>query len=294
MIAERILNRLVERLAAALAPPEEPLRPWIVDGAIVGYLDDERATSLKRWGDVFIVASDAIRFQPGLGTPTMRTAALDQVARALAAEGALTGWRDERYTVSSAANAAPLLLLERAAARFFGIATEAAHVNGTTHHIGATWMWIARRSATKSIDPGELDNLVGGGIAAGTNIAATVVKEAWEEAGIPGELARTARPAGAVHIRRTQPDGLHRETIHAHDLELPVGFAPSNQDGEVTEFRLAPPEEIAVLAGNATGEDVITVDASLVIADWLLRHNHLPVHSAAHARLDRLRQGARP
>ena len=43
-------------------------------------------------------------------------------------------------------------------------------------------MWIARRSPAKAIDPGMLDNLVGGGVAAGQTITTTLIKEAWEEA----------------------------------------------------------------------------------------------------------------
>jgi len=38
------------------------------------------------------------------------------------------------------------------------------------------------------IDPGMLDNLVGGGIAAGATVIDTVVREAWEEAGIRAEV----------------------------------------------------------------------------------------------------------
>ena len=54
-------------------------------------------------------------------------------------------------------------------------------------------MWIARRSPTKAIDPDLLDNLVGGGIAAGQSVPTTVVKEAWEEAGIPADARRASR-----------------------------------------------------------------------------------------------------
>ena len=111
-------------------------------------------------------------------------------------------------------------------------------------------MWIARRSATKPIDPGLLDNLVGGGIAAGTSIADTVVKEAQEEAGIPAELASSAQPAGCVRIFREQPDGIQRETIHVHDLSLPPDFEPHNEDGEVAGFRLASIEEVAQWVGQ--------------------------------------------
>ena len=144
------------------------------------------------------------------------------------------------------------------------------------------------------MDPGMLDNLVGGGIAAGTSVAATVVKEAWEEAGLPPDLARTARAAGSVEIRRAQPDGLHLETIFVHDLDLPDDVVPVNQDGEVSGFRLATPSEAAQLAANASGPDVVTADASLVIADWLMRHDHVSKGSPAWHALDQLRRGAVP
>ena len=86
-------------------------------------------------------------------------------------------------------------------------------------------MWIARRSPTKAIDPGMLDNLVGGGIAHGQSIASTVVKEAWEEAGIPPDAAATASPAGEVRVCRELADGLERETIFVHDILLAAAIS---------------------------------------------------------------------
>jgi 8-oxo-dGTP pyrophosphatase MutT (NUDIX family) len=146
-------------------------------------------------------------------------------------------------------------------------------------------MWIARRSGTKPIDPGMLDNLVGGGVAAGTSVAATVVKEAWEEAGIPAALSAHARAAGSVGILRMQPDGLHRETIHVHDLELPSAFAPVNQDGEVAGYRLVDVDTLVTVLGNAEGPDVMTADASLVAVDWLLRRGFVARDDPAVTRL---------
>lgn len=290
VIGDSILNRLAARLDRALSPPRSRLRPWIVDGYAAGYLDNRRAQHIARFADVFDVAPDVIRFQASLRDPAARTRAIDAVVRTLAAEGALTRWRDERYSVAVALAAPPLFEIERAAARFFGIATHAAHVNATTTRNGETRMWIARRSATKPIDPGLLDNLVGGGIAAGASIADTVVKEAWEEAGIPREAASSARPAGFVRIFREQPDGVHRETIHVRDLLLPPDFEPRNEDGEVAGYRLASIELVAQWAGNATGTDVVTADAGLVIADWLMRHGHVPAGYPAFRTLERLRR----
>jgi len=292
MIDAALLDRLVRRLAAALAPPVGEMWPWIVDDRVVGALDPPRAMALARFPDVFAVGAREVRFAPHLTDATARTAAAASVARALADEGGLSAWRDERYAVGSDPGSTPLFLLERAAARYFGIRTFAAHVNGTTLRNGATAMWIARRSPHKAIDPGLLDNLVGGGIAAGATVAETVAKEAWEEAGLPTALARTARFVGTVEIRRAQPDGLQLETIFVHDLELPTDAVPVNQDGEVAEFRVVSPDEVARLAANESGPDVITADASLVIADWLMRHGFVPRGTVAWNALDQLRGGA--
>lgn len=291
VIEDAILNRLVERLHDVLAPPALPLRPWVVDGHVAGYLDDARADMLARFDGVFEVAEAAVRFAPSIDSPEPRTAALETVTRSLATEHALTAWRDERYAVARTPADPPLFLIERAAARFFGIATEAAHVNGITVRDGRTRMWIARRSVCKPIDPGLLDSLVGGGVAAGTSVTGTVVKEAWEEAGIPNGLASRAAHAGGVRILRLQRDGLQRETLHVFDLELPPGFQPVNQDGEVAGFHLVSIEALAELMGNAEGPDVMTADAALVAADWLLRKPGLRWPVGTRERLERLCRG---
>ena len=204
---------------------------------MIGWVDRLRAARLAAIDDVFRMDTGAIAFAPTLSDVRSRTHALDRVTRVLAAEGALTAWRDERYAIAPAFGAPPWFLLERAAARYFGVRTFAAHVNGLVDERGALSMWFARRSDAKAIDPGMLDNLVGGGIAAGQSVADTVIKESGEEAGIDPEIARSARAAGTVEIRRIQPDGLQRETIFVHDLLLPADFAPVGRDGEAVAHR---------------------------------------------------------
>jgi len=294
MIDAALLDRIVRRLAVALAPPTGEMWPWIVDGRVVGEIDPPRALALARFPDRFVVDAGEVHFAPHLTDAATRTAAVASVARALAEERRLSAWRDELYAVAAAPGAEPLLLLERAAARYFGIRTFAAHVNGTTQCGGGVAMWIARRSPHKAIDPGLIDNLVGGGIAAGATVAETVAKEAWEEAGLPAALARTARPGGTLEIRRGQPDGLQLETIFVHDLDLPGDTLPVNRDGEVAEFRLVTPEQAARLLANESGPDVVTADASLVVVDWLMRHGYVPRGTASWDTLDRLRQRESP
>ena len=223
---------------------------------------------LAAWHEVFRRTSRGVELSASLDAAASRTAALAGVARTLAQEGALTRWRDERYAVLPYGGGPALLELERAAARYFGIHSFATHANGVVRDDHRWRMWLARRSPTKPIDPGLLDNLVGGGIAADSDANATLVKEAFEEAGIPAQLASRARSAGTVDICRDQPEGLQRETIHVYDLWLPAGFAPQNQDGEATEHRLCAPDEVFSIAER----NEITADASLVVVDFLLRH----------------------
>jgi len=295
MLADRIVDRAAARLAAALAPPRRRLVPFVVDGYAAGYLDESRAARVAAFANVFVMTAASITFRPSLDTRALRTAALDVVVRTLAAEGALTRWRDERYSVTSSDAVPPIFEIERAAARYFGIATRAVHLNATTvADDGSARMWIARRSPAKSIDPGLLDNLVGGGVAAGLSVADTLVKEAREEAGLLPELASRARLEGTVSIFREQPDGIQRETVHVHDVELPPTFVPRNEDGEVVDYLLESVVTVAEWIGNAEGERVVTADASLVIVDWLMRHGHVTPAHTAFAALRELRAARAP
>jgi 8-oxo-dGTP pyrophosphatase MutT (NUDIX family) len=264
-------NAILIRLRRALAPPEHLLRPLRVGTAHAGWLDEQRAARLAGFADVFAVNSDGVSFLPSLHDEPSRTKAVAGVTATLAAEGALTQWRDEFYAAAPAFGAPPWFLLERAAARYFGVHTWAAHVNGVVRGPPKAQMWFARRSEGKAIDPLKLDNLVGGGIAAGAAVGETLAKEAWEEAGIQNELALRALPAGAVHIWREQPDGLQSETIFLHDLWLPGDFAPANQDGEAVDHRLVAMDEAARLIALTDEPDEVTADASLVVLDFLLR-----------------------
>lgn len=219
--------------------------PLDLGGKRIGWLRPQLAARLASWPRVFATSPDHV----ALLNPDGLAAAVEQLAK----EGFIPGWRNERYRI------ADLFDIERAAARPFGLTTQAVHLNG----IVGERMWLARRSATKPIDPGMLDNLVGGGISVGFSVETTLVKEAWEEASIPAELARKATPAGAMGVLREVPEGVQSETIRIYDLELPADWLPQNQDGEVSEFRLLTFAEVE--------REVLTYEAGLVALDYLKR-----------------------
>ena len=290
MIPNTVLAAIHARLARELAPPMGSLLPWTIGGVAAGWVDDVRAARLAQFSDVLHVAGDRIAFAEDIDDRSSRTAAIARVARALADDGLLTPWRDERYTIASEFGALPWFELERAAARYFGVRTYAAHVNGLVRRQdGGIAMWIARRSDTKAIDPGMLDNLVGGGIAAGQSVASTVIKEASEEAGIDAPLAGQAIAAATVHLCRGQRDGFQRETIFVHDLWLPQDFTPACRDGEAVGHRLIPLYETGALIANDAGADLVTADASLVILDCLLRHGAIAPDAPMRGKLEALR-----
>ena len=226
----------------------------------------DAAESLRIWPDVFAVSRERISI--GQIPHSDLSAAFADVARALERDGAIKGWRGETYAVRLRDGAEPVFHIERAAMRFFGLTSSAAHLNGFVLRNGNPAIWIARRSATKSIDPGMLDNLVAGGIASGQTAWQALLRECDEEAGIPPALAKEALPAGVLSACREVPEGLDSEILYVYDLALPADFAPRNADGEVSEFLSLDAQ--ALLERIADGE--MTVEAGLVAVDFALRH----------------------
>ena len=269
---------------ASLAGRELPALPFYVREHAVGWLRPSFADQLRRWPHVFEVSDAYVRLSAQPDTPQGRTAALAEVTRELAREGILLGWRDEEVSIAHRYAAPELFRIERAATRHFGFVAYAAHLNGFTREGGIVKVWVSRRSASKAIDPGKLDNLVGGRIAAGMGVDETIRKEAWEEASIPPALLRDLNCIGAVRTEYSVPEGLHREIMFVHDLWLPRDFTPVNQDGEASEITCMRMED--VLQNLFTGD--FTLDAGAVMIDGLLRMGAMPPEDPQYLELLRL------
>lgn len=266
-----ILAAIHKRLDDALTPPPESLVRFTIDGQTAGWLSRSRIDRLAQFPRLFTIDAEGLRFTPAFDTPAARTDAMAEVADALAAAQQLSAWRNERYAIRPAFDAPPWFFLERACARFFGVRTWAVHINGVARDRGEPQLWFARRHPQKAIDPGRFDTLVGGGIAELEAAAATMQREAWEEAGIAPALAQTAVAAGRVEVTYAAPDGIQRETLFVYDLDLPPDFLPHNIDGEAVEHRKLSLDEATALIAATQGRDVTTLDACLVTLDYLLR-----------------------
>ena len=269
---------------ASHAGRELPVLPFYVREHAVGWLTPSLADQLRRWPHVFEVNPAFVTLRAKPDTVAGRTAAMAEVTHDMAKDGVIRGWRDELVSVSHHYAAPELLRIERAATRHFGMMGYGAHLNGFTHAGGLVNVWVARRSPDKAVDPDKLDNLVGGRISAGLSVDETLRKEAWEEAGIPPALLGGLNCLGAVRVEYSVPEGLHREVLFVHDLWLPADFKPTNQDGEVSEIRSMPVEDVmqSLLAGE------FTLDAGAVMIDGLLRMGAVIPEDAQYLDLLRL------
>ncbi len=231
----------------------------------------DRFLPLRRGADrigVFRVGHEAVELVAGGGFDAL-TAAVDDVVEALAAEGLVEKWRHESFAVAPRWQAPPLFKLDRGALAFFGVTAQGVHLNGWRRDAGGLRLWIGRRAPDKKVAPGKLDNLVAGGIGFGHGIFETLAKEAAEEAAMERALIERAIPVGAITYRMETRQGLRDDVLFVYDLETPAAFLPRNTDGEISEFRLMPAEE--VVERIRTGDD-FKFNVNLVILDFALRH----------------------
>jgi len=259
---------LPEWLGSALSFDESAFRPLFAGAHRVGWLRPAFVARLAAWPRVFAISADGLAFAPELADAATRSKALAGVLQALRDEGLFPGWRDELYALHATPAGEELLRFERAAAKRFGFVGPASHLNGLVSRDDGLYMWIATRSATKAVAPGKLDNMVAGGIPAGMDETATLVKECFEEAGMQSALAAQAQRLGVVEFVRAVPEGVDTQRIAAFDIELPAGFVPHNQDGEVAGFELLPVREVL---RRLHEPQAFTVDAALVAWDCLER-----------------------
>jgi 8-oxo-dGTP pyrophosphatase MutT (NUDIX family) len=176
--------------------------------------------------------------------------------------------RGEAFDVRDDSTDEVVATLDRGVLPLFGIRAVGVHLNGLVRAPEGTRLWVARRAASKALDPGKLDHVAAGGVPAGLSPAATLVKEAAEEAAIPEELARRAVQVATISYAMERPEGLRRDRIHCYDLELPADFVPRAADGEVEGFFLWP---LGRAAEAVRDGDAFKFNVNLVLIDLFLR-----------------------
>ncbi len=254
--------------------------PLWIDGRVVGSVAVDHLSALQAFAPALQVQGPA----PGvtLTVPAAeRNSTLAAINQTLRQQGLIQAWRDEDFALPDPTEGQPLARIERASARFWGSLTHGAHATGWVPGPDGrpAALWIAQRAFNKATDPGAHDNLIGGGVPWGQSPLDTLLREGWEEAGLPLDVMRRAQPGRVITLRHDIREGLMWEHVHSHDLPLQPGETPVNQDGEVHAFTLLPVADALALAAGS----LMTTDAALVTLDFALRHRLLP--AAEHAAL---------
>jgi len=250
----------------------EAFVPFVLDGKHVGWISCEFRQRLLD-EPVFVENSGSISLRPDITGFEQRTEVLMDIVQKLHAEEMIPLIMNEPYPVSDCCRDDPICLIDRPAAARFGIRSYGQHVNGFVRTPDGIMMWIGKRAQDRGICPGQLDQLVAGGLPYGISLDENLRKECYEEAGIDEELASRAVPAGLVRYRKMTERGGKEDVLYVYDLELPADFMPRNTDGEVEEFRLLPIEEVAHIVRET---DDFKLNCNLVIIDFLIRHGLLP------------------
>ena len=260
--------------------------PWSVGHADVGFVHADLVSKLLDAGDAFVRCDRGLRLSDRFFDAEARTDAVSWTLGALVDSGDLPPRRDESYPVTTGWGGEEYLQVDRAHVPALGTLAFGLHVNGYVVGTAGMEMWIGRRARSRLVEPGKLDNMVGGGQPAGLSLAANLVKESEEEAGIPAAIASKARPVGVVAYALAQPLGLRRDLLFCYDLILPENFEPQNTDGEVQGFlRLSMDDVITRLREQP---DSFKFNVPLVIIDFLIRHGLLdPDHEPEYAKLAR-------
>jgi len=190
--------------------------------------------------------------------------------------------RDELYPVIEAWGDAPLAQLDRVAVPWFGLHAWGLHVNGFVRKKDGFYLWVGKRAANRQVEPGKLDNMIGGGTPIGLSPEENLCKEAKEEAGMAPELARTAKHVGAISYNLEMPDGLRADTLLVYDIELPEDFVPHNTDGEVEYFSLLPLAEVTAMVRDT---DAFKFNCNMIVIDFLMRHGFIAPDNPEYAGL---------
>ena len=173
------------------------LVPWSIGSARVGWLTAEIAQRLRSFRDAFRPVDDGLELVAGAGVEA-RTEALARIAAHLATAGVVK-LRGEAFDVRAEPDSEVLARLDRGALSPLGVVSHGVHVNGRVRRPDGLHLWVGWRSKDKGVAPGQLDNLIAGGVPSGLSPMQTLLKEAAEEASMPAGTRR-ASAAGLAHL----------------------------------------------------------------------------------------------
>ena len=243
--------------------------PWRISDKTVGYVHKKNAKYLEAFPKIFVSMSDHIALSDTLVNPRNRTVAIEAMLKILRAKYPKLRKLNEKYAVKENVNGKTLMEIDRGAADFFGILNTGVHLNGISNSHENKKMWVATRSEQRTTFPGELDNMVAGGQPSNITRQENVIKECYEEASIPEDLAKASEPKGFVSYNMQAGTTLRRKILYVYDLYLPNSFIPLPNDNEVKKFDLIPINAVMEIVKNHP--HAFKYNCNLVILDFLIR-----------------------
>ncbi|KAA2214532.1 NUDIX hydrolase [Teichococcus oryzae] len=262
-------------------PSPAGMVPFRIGAEQVGWLEPELARWLAFRPRDFHFDAEGVSVAGRL--PAQRDRILAETAHALEKAGFLR-LRDELFDIRATPKGPVLARLDRGAVPPFGVQAQGVHLNGLVRRPDGLHLWLGKRSRSKKLAPGQWDNMVAGGMPSGLDAAATLVKEAAEEASVPQELAARAKPAGHLSYIMQTEEGLRRDLLHIFDLDLPESFTPVPNDDEVERFELWPLRR--AFEAVRDGDD-FKFNVNLVLIDLFLREGLIDPASAEGRELRR-------
>lgn len=264
-----LCDGVLETLKHRQTPDLKAFMPFRINGVYLGLLNQTFANCIRQ--DIDTVVADEEHFILDNMSWAEVADTLQNAARQWHDNGLYNGWRDEKYSVCDISGS-PLFALERSAFRPLGFLSHAIHLNAWVERRGERYYWIGKRSSTKAVAPNKLDTTAGGGIAAGETPYTAMVRESFEEAGVPSSFTQNLTENGKVLSLRPVHRGLHREILYLYDLRLPENFTPQNKDGEVAEFILMNDNEIA----QAVIDEQFMEDSALTLLISIQNRQKIP------------------
>ncbi|NYT65398.1 DUF4743 domain-containing protein [Alcaligenaceae bacterium] len=238
-------------------------RPLTVGGRVSGWITGKATAHLQGLPGIHI-EDEAVHIAASQHTRRSLNGVLADLAEALKDTGCLRSWRNELLDVYGEGRR--MAVIERAAVRPLGLLTKAVHLNAWAPD-GS--LWVAKRSDTKSTDPGMWDTLVGGLATAGESLDLSLLRESYEEAGLSEEdLANRTPLRVIVRMHKRLPEGYQVEDALVSDCVLAKSVRPHNIDGEVSEIRCVGMPEL----WSMIQADAFTQEAELVILEGLQQH----------------------
>ncbi|WP_420550245.1 NUDIX hydrolase [Litorivicinus lipolyticus] len=193
-----------------------------------------------------------------------------------------TRWHTEAFGLYTLSDQRMVATVPRGCVPYLGIQAFGVHANGFVREHGELKMWVAKRSETKPTFPGQWDNMVGGGLTAGMSPDDVLAKEAEEEAALDMSRAISVQPAGILSYCHASDGGLRNNALYLYDIEVPAGWTPTPNDGEVERFELWDMPRLRACIEHTCD---FKYNCNLVIMDFMLRHGVIDANEPGYERL---------